>query len=99
VIAVGSKPYVGFHYAKEGFAQPVFSDVARAVATKIKSALPSWFGGMSQKPSVDQEQQFTPSEPMICRFGLCDQTRNAFAVWLAPGNKLAVVVRNNNFIF
>lgn len=40
VIAVGSKPYVGFHYAKEGFVQPVLADVARAVASKIKSALP-----------------------------------------------------------
>lgn len=40
VIAVGSKPYAGFHYAKEGFIQPVLADVARAVASKIKSALP-----------------------------------------------------------
>lgn len=40
VLAVGGKPYAGFHYAKEGFVQPVLSDVARAVASKIKSALP-----------------------------------------------------------
>lgn len=40
VVGVGAKPYVGFHWAKEGFVQPVLADVARAVASKIKSALP-----------------------------------------------------------
>lgn len=40
VIGVGQKPYAGFHWAKEGFVQPVLADVARAVASKIKSALP-----------------------------------------------------------
>lgn len=40
VIGVGQKPYAGFHWAKEGFMQPVLADVARAVASKIKSALP-----------------------------------------------------------
>lgn len=40
VIGVGTKPYVGFHFAKEGFVQPVLADVARVVASKIKSALP-----------------------------------------------------------
>lgn len=40
MIGVGTKPYAGFHWAKEGFVQPVLADVARAVASKIKSALP-----------------------------------------------------------
>lgn len=40
VLAVGSRPFVGYHYALEGGPQPVFSDVAKAVATKLKSALP-----------------------------------------------------------
>jgi len=40
VLSVGTKPYVGFHFAKEGFIQPVLADVARAVANKFKSALP-----------------------------------------------------------
>lgn len=40
VLAAGSKPYLGFHYALEGGAQPVLSDVAKAVANKLKSALP-----------------------------------------------------------
>lgn len=40
VIAAGVRPFVGFHYALEGGAQPVLSDVAKAVASKLKSALP-----------------------------------------------------------
>ncbi|XP_053681209.1 rab3 GTPase-activating protein non-catalytic subunit [Anopheles nili] len=93
IIAAGSKPYVGFHYAKEGFTQPVLADVARAVASKIKSALPSWLGGggSSTQQQTAVEPQLPPSEPLICRFGLCDQQRNAFAVWLAPNYQLAAV--------
>lgn len=40
VIGVGQKPYTGFHWATKGFVQPVLSDVAKAVASKIKWALP-----------------------------------------------------------
>lgn len=40
VMAAGSKPFVAFHYALEGGTQPVFTDVAKAVANKLKSALP-----------------------------------------------------------
>lgn len=90
IVAAGMKPYLGFHYAKEGFTQPVLADVARAVASKIKSALPSWFGG-SSTPQAPAEPQLPPSEPLICRFGLCDIQRNAFSVWLAPNYTLAAV--------
>ncbi|EAT38427.1 AAEL009668-PA [Aedes aegypti] len=93
IVAAGMKPYIGFHYAKEGFTQPVLADVARAVASKIKSALPSWFGG-SSAPQTPQEPQLPPSEPLICRFGLCDIQRNAFSVWLAPNYTLAAVADN-----
>lgn len=40
VLGVGVRPYIGFHCATEGYVQPVLADVARAVAGKIKSALP-----------------------------------------------------------
>nr|CAI5849688.1 unnamed protein product [Callosobruchus analis] len=40
VIAAGSRPFLGWHYATEGAAQPALGDVAKVVATKIKSALP-----------------------------------------------------------
>lgn len=40
VLATGSKPFLGYHYALEGVAQPMLSDVAKVVASKLKSALP-----------------------------------------------------------
>lgn len=40
VLAAGSRPFLGYQYAIEGAPMPVFSDVAKAVATKLKSALP-----------------------------------------------------------
>ncbi|XP_058455184.1 rab3 GTPase-activating protein non-catalytic subunit isoform X2 [Malaya genurostris] len=94
IIAAGTKPYVGFHYAKEGFTQPVLADVARAVASKIKSALPSWFGGSSSIPQTPAEPQLPPSEPLVCRFGLCDLQRSAYSVWVAPNFILAAVADN-----
>lgn len=40
VLAAGSKPFLGFHYALEGGTMPVLTDVAKAVASRLKSALP-----------------------------------------------------------
>jgi Rab3 GTPase-activating protein non-catalytic subunit len=40
IVAVGSKPFLGFHSAREGFKQNVFTDVAKAVVNKITSRLP-----------------------------------------------------------
>lgn len=40
VLAAGSKPFLGYHYALEGAAQPVLSDIAKVVTNKLKSALP-----------------------------------------------------------
>ena len=40
VVAVGSKPFISFHSAREGFRQNVFTDVAKAVVNKITSRLP-----------------------------------------------------------
>lgn len=40
VVTTGAKPFVGFHSAREGFRQNVFTDVAKAVVNKITSRLP-----------------------------------------------------------
>lgn len=93
VLAIGMNPFLGFHYGKDGFIKPVLADVARAVASKLKSALPTWLTG-TQVSEAEIPSPITPSEPMICRFGLCDQQRNAMSVWLAPGNKIAAVSDN-----
>lgn len=40
VVSIGSKPFVSFHSAREGFRQNVFTDVAKAVVNRITSRLP-----------------------------------------------------------
>lgn len=90
VVATGTKPFVGFHYAKEGFSQPVLTDIARVATSLIKSALPSWLTG--NKPAPEVPEPIT--ETMVCRYGLCDVIRTGERIWLAPKNQLAAVADN-----
>ncbi|XP_075225489.1 rab3 GTPase activating protein isoform X2 [Lycorma delicatula] len=97
VIATGSKPFVGFHYAIEGSSAPVLTDVAKAMATKLKSAIgqavPGWLLGGKKTP-VQQEKTkevIEPAEPMACRFGLCDLWRQGDQIVMSPNRKLCVV--------
>jgi Rab3 GTPase-activating protein non-catalytic subunit len=58
----------------------------------------TWFSS-NQPPAADPAQQQVTSEPMICRFGLCDMPRNALSIVLAPrerdnGFQLACVTDN-----
>lgn len=94
VLTAGSKPFLGFHYATEGGAQPVLSDVAKAMAHKLKSALPGWLTGTKTEPVKLQTIALQPADQMGCRFGLCDLRRNGESVILSPGHKLAVVADN-----
>ncbi|XP_030750579.1 rab3 GTPase-activating protein regulatory subunit [Sitophilus oryzae] len=91
VLTAGSKPYLGYHYALEGVNQPVLSDVAKVVASKLKSALPTWLAG----PKPSQEKEITaatqPTDDMALRFGLCDLRRTATEIVVSPNKKLAVV--------
>ncbi|XP_026684374.1 rab3 GTPase-activating protein non-catalytic subunit-like [Diaphorina citri] len=56
VIATGTKPFVGFHYAMEGSSHQILTDVAKVVANKLKSAIgqavPSWFLGGKKFPRL-----------------------------------------------
>uniref|UniRef100_A0A336MRX7 CSON006231 protein n=1 Tax=Culicoides sonorensis TaxID=179676 RepID=A0A336MRX7_CULSO len=96
VVSTGLKPYVGFNYAKEGFSQPALQDIARVATSFIKSALPSWFTsrGKQQTPTEVATPQSIQTEPMVCRFGLCDLTRQGLNIWLSPKGQLAAVADN-----
>ncbi|XP_044732271.1 rab3 GTPase-activating protein regulatory subunit [Chrysoperla carnea] len=92
VLGVGAKPYVAFHYAVEGGAQPVLSDVAKAVASKLKAALPGWLtGGKSQSVEKTSQVPAIPAEPIGCRFGIHDVRRIADKLILSPDKTLAVI--------
>ncbi|XP_018329568.1 rab3 GTPase-activating protein regulatory subunit [Agrilus planipennis] len=91
VLGVGNKPFIGFHFAIEGGTQPMLTDVAKAIATKVKSALPNWLiGGRSNSeklPSIASQL----AEPMGCRFGICDLRRNGVEIILSPNRRLAAI--------
>lgn len=91
VLTAGSRPFLGFQYAREGFNATELADAAKAVARMIKSALPSWLSSKREQP----EQPKSPPPPiMSCKFGVCDAQRNAYFVWVSPNKSLAAVTDN-----
>nr|CAD7424763.1 unnamed protein product [Timema monikensis] len=98
IVATGSRPFIGFHYALEGEAPLVMTDVAKAVANKLKStigqALPGWLLGVTRSSSSDKVKEkvmMEPAEQMGCRFGLCDVLRHGDRIVMAPSRGLSVV--------
>lgn len=96
-IASGVRPYVGFHCIIEGTANPVLTDVAKAVATKVKSAIgqvvPGWLGGGRRPSSVEKSKEkgtIEPAESMSCRFGICDAIRKGERIFMSPEKSLSV---------
>ncbi|KAK7104713.1 rab3 GTPase-activating protein non-catalytic subunit-like [Littorina saxatilis] len=88
----GTGPYVGFFYAIEGTMQPILSEVAMAMAHKLKSALLSaasgWlgFGGRLKEEAKDKPPKIEPAAPLPLRFGLPDKRRSGDSIVLSPCN-------------
>ncbi|KAI5632356.1 rab3 GTPase-activating protein regulatory subunit [Phthorimaea operculella] len=96
ILGAGATPYVGFHYALEGGTTPPLQDVARAVANRIKSALPGWLGGGGG--STDNQASSTDpvvkSEQLSMRSGLYDSSRLGVTVTVSPDRRLAAITDN-----
>ncbi|KAJ8721530.1 hypothetical protein PYW07_002305 [Mythimna separata] len=92
ILGAGVKPYIGFHYALEGGTAPPLQDVARAVANKIKSALPGWLGGGSTENTTAGNEPLIRSEPLSMRNGLYDGQRHGNVVAVSPDRRLAAIV-------
>uniref|UniRef100_A0A146KRM5 Rab3 GTPase-activating protein non-catalytic subunit n=2 Tax=Lygus hesperus TaxID=30085 RepID=A0A146KRM5_LYGHE len=97
VISTGSQPFVAWHCLLEGNSGPILTDVAKAVASKLKSAIgsavPGWLG-VNKKAPVDKQKEKTslePAEAMSCRFGLCDFIRKGQRIYMSPQKNLSVV--------
>ncbi|XP_052787528.1 rab3 GTPase-activating protein non-catalytic subunit-like isoform X1 [Mya arenaria] len=95
-LMVGVGPYTGFFYAIEGSSQPILSEVAFAVASKLKSAIMSaasgWltFGSKSKAEGAGEKQpKIEPATPLPLKFGLPDQRRAGLCVSLSPNNTYA----------
>ncbi|KOC68340.1 Rab3 GTPase-activating protein non-catalytic subunit [Habropoda laboriosa] len=101
VIATGKRPFVGFHYVLEGGSAPVLSDVAIAMASKLANAIGTavpWFpinwGNTKHQTSLEASKTnaHEPVEPMICRFGLSDVTREGYSIISSPNKALSVIL-------
>ncbi|XP_063235843.1 rab3 GTPase-activating protein non-catalytic subunit isoform X2 [Bacillus rossius redtenbacheri] len=94
VVAAGSRPFVGFHHAVEGEAPPVLADMAKALASRIKSTIPGWLLPLRKSSSMDkvkEKVQVDPVENTACRFGVCDIMRHGNRIVMSPGRNLSVV--------
>ncbi|XP_033105331.1 rab3 GTPase-activating protein non-catalytic subunit-like, partial [Anneissia japonica] len=97
-LSVGSSPFVGVFDAVEGSTQPLMSDVAFAVASKLKSALISaasgwWFGSKQQAedPSAAKKKpKVEPATSLPIRFSIPDLRRHGDSIHIAPTHRLAV---------
>ncbi|XP_063982787.1 rab3 GTPase-activating protein non-catalytic subunit [Diachasmimorpha longicaudata] len=104
-IATGKRPYLAFHYALEGGAAPVLSDVAMAMASslanaigKIGTAVP-WLRtnlkGNNSSASPNAQEKKGPAgdapEVMTCRFALSDVMREGDNFITSPNRVLSVV--------
>ncbi|CAL7946204.1 unnamed protein product [Xylocopa violacea] len=101
VLATGKRPFVGFHYALEGGSAPVLSDVAIAMASKLANAIGTavpWFplnwGNSKHQTSHEtlKTNVHEPVEPMTCRFGLSDVTREGYSIVSSPNKALSVIL-------
>ncbi|XP_041353023.1 rab3 GTPase-activating protein non-catalytic subunit-like isoform X2 [Gigantopelta aegis] len=97
-LTAGMGPYTGFYCAIEGSTQPILSEVALAMANKIKTALISaasgWLGfGGRQRDEVKDKftPKIEPATPLSSRFGLPDQRRSGDSIALSPNNKYAAL--------
>lgn len=93
ILGAGSNPYLSFHYALEGGTSPPLQDVAKAVANRIKSALPGWLGGGTSESDQKAEPN-TRSEALSMRSGIYDSQRHGSKVVLSPDKRLAAIVDN-----
>ncbi|KAL4715515.1 hypothetical protein ACJJTC_009141 [Scirpophaga incertulas] len=94
ILAAGFKPYIGFHYALEGGVTPPLHDVARAVANKIKSALPGWLGGGSSENASTNAEPLVKAESLSLRNCLIDLQRQGTSVVVSPDRRLAAFTDN-----
>ncbi|CAG7818474.1 unnamed protein product [Allacma fusca] len=97
-VSTGKKPYLAFNYAQEGQAIPVLTEIAYAMASKLKSSLISaasgWLGfggGASKAPPPKEKPQIEPATSMSSRFGLVDSRRIGQTVSVSPCRKLSAV--------
>lgn len=94
LIAAGSDPYLGFYYAKEGSIQPLLSDVAFAVASRLKSFISGSLLGFRSKSTAEENKAppIEPATPVPLRFGMYDRRRHGMSICMSPNKSHAAVM-------
>ncbi|CAG0917366.1 unnamed protein product [Notodromas monacha] len=93
-VGVGVKPFAGMYYAVESQLQ--LMDAARAVASKLKSALFS-MSGFGESHSTEKASK-KPGDSLPLRFGIPDKNREGLKVTLNPRKTHAAIVDNHGRI-
>lgn len=93
LLATGSDPYLAFYYAREGSIQPLLSDVAVAVASRLKSFLADNLLGKLTKhqPEELKAPPIEPATQVPLRCGIYDKHRWGSRICLSPNKRLAVI--------
>ncbi|ODN02339.1 Rab3 GTPase-activating protein non-catalytic subunit [Orchesella cincta] len=99
-IACGERPYAAFLYAQEGTSEPLISEIAFAVASRLKNSFLNMAGGMlgfgstPAKPTAQvakPKPKIEPATQMQSRFGLPDKQRKGRTVTSSPCRKLSAI--------
>lgn len=97
-VTSGVSHYVGVYSAVEGSTQPILSEVAFAVASKLKSALMSaasgWLGFGQKKEEDKVKPKIEPVTPLNMSFGIPDKPRQGDSIHLSPNNNYAATTDN-----
>ncbi|XP_023244121.1 rab3 GTPase-activating protein non-catalytic subunit-like [Centruroides sculpturatus] len=92
-LTVGCNPYIGFYQATEEGSQLFLSDVAHAVANRLKSFFLNATAGSllnwNQQPTKKQKIESPTTIPL--KFGLFDRRRHGITINVSPNKMLAAV--------
>lgn len=93
LVTVGLEPYIGFFCASEGTVQPILSEMAMAVASKLKTFITG--GLLGFRGRTQQEDPHHPSveapTPVPMKYGIYDKRRQGGRIVLSPNKTMAAI--------
>ncbi|CAF4426903.1 unnamed protein product, partial [Rotaria sp. Silwood2] len=96
LITIGAEPYCNFYYCAEGAQTPHFTEVASALADKVKSSVVSavsrFFPFKQASPNPENRKvKIEPETKLESRFGIRDLRRHGEKIIISPGLNIAAI--------
>ncbi|CAF1040067.1 unnamed protein product [Rotaria sordida] len=96
LITIGAEPYCNFYYCTEGTQTPHLTEVASALADKVKSSVVSavsrFFPLRQASPNTDNRKvKIEPETKLESRFGIRDLRRHGEKIIISPGLHIAAI--------